>query len=107
LRKWLAVEQSTMNGGELDAHSNCSPSRSQFPGNEKLVIAKAAIGSLDVMLGWAEFSFGIRIDAGIGSGQVPDAGFAPFGRFGRSIGHEYFGPLIWELVIELAPEQQP
>ena len=58
-----------------------------------------------MVLGRAQFGFGIRIDARVGPGQIPDAGWAPFRRGAPGLRHEHFGALVRELVIEFAPQQ--
>ena len=49
----------------------------QLAWNDELVVAEPAVGGLNDMLRGAQFLFGIRIDTGVRSGKIPDAGEMP------------------------------
>ena len=56
----------------------------------------------------AQFFRRVGVNAGVGSGQIPDARWLPvgFGQWPGAVGHIHFGPLIRQGVVELAAQQR-
>jgi hypothetical protein len=55
---------------EFDAHAHARPAPGQRPGQEKLILAQAAIGRLQLVVGRIKLTGRVRVQAAVGPGSA-------------------------------------
>src|SRR5207249_10795127 len=103
----MGGEKRNLHRRKLNAKPDLGAALGELSREQEFIVAKSAVAGLHNVLRGAQLILGIGIDASGAAGQVPNAGGleAPHDVAGFQVGNKNLRPLVRELVIQFASEQ--